>query len=107
MTLKFFQEPIATLFREQDNQVKKEDRPLEFEETIQLPDGEHTFITTKFPLRDDKGSIYAVGGLCVDITKRIQSEKSLRDNEQLLNSIFRSAPIGIGLVVNRIFHLDQ
>ena len=98
-----FQEPIATLFREQDNQVKKEDRPLEFEETIQLPDGEHTFITTKFPLRDDKGSIYAVGGLCVDITKRIQSEKSLRDNEQLLNSIFRSAPIGIGLVVNRIF----
>ncbi len=99
-----FPEPVATLFREQDNQVKKQNRPLEFEETIPLPDGEHTFITTKFPLRDDQGSIYAVGGLCVDITKRIRSEKSLRDNEQLLNSIFRSAPIGIGLVVNRVFH---
>jgi len=55
-------------------------------------------------MRDDNGTIYAVGGLCVDITKRIQSEKSLRDNEQLLSSIFRSAPIGIGLVVNRVFY---
>jgi PAS domain S-box-containing protein len=99
-----FPEPVATLFKEQDNQVKNENRPLDFEETIPLPDGEHTFITTKFPLHDDNDSIYAVGGLCIDITKRIKSEKSLRDNEQLLNSIFRSAPIGIGLVINRVFH---
>ena len=37
------------------------------------------------------------------VMKINSSESDLRDSEQLLNSIFRSAPIGIGLVVNRVF----
>ncbi|MFA5182201.1 MAG: PAS domain S-box protein [Syntrophales bacterium] len=37
-----------------------------------------------------------------DITERIRTEQALRDREFNLRSIFRVAPIGIGLVSNRI-----
>jgi len=99
-----FPEPVATLFREQDEEIKKHNAPMDFVETIPLVDGEYTFITTKFPLFDPEGKIYAVGGICTDITSYKQMEESLRKNEALLTSILKSAPVGIGLVVDRVFH---
>ncbi len=37
-----------------------------------------------------------------DITERQKSEEALRENEEKIRSIFRAAPIGIGLVSNRV-----
>jgi PAS domain S-box-containing protein len=70
-----YPEPIATLFRSQDEEVKRQNTSLEFEETIPLPDGEYTFITYKFPVHDADGNITAVGGFCTDITERGKIEK--------------------------------
>ena len=72
-----FPAEIASLFTAQDEEVKRRNENLEFEETIQLPDGEFTFITIKFPIHDGEGKIYAVGGFCADITerRRIEQEK--------------------------------
>lgn len=72
-----FPREIATLFRNQDEEIIKKNSILEFEETITLADGEFTFITLKFPLHDDRGKVYAVGGFCTDITERkiIEQEK--------------------------------
>jgi PAS domain S-box-containing protein len=38
-----------------------------------------------------------------DITDRKQAEESLREQEIKLSSIFRAAPVGIGMVINRVF----
>lgn len=38
-----------------------------------------------------------------DITERKQAEAALRERETKLTSIFRAAPVGIGVVVNRVF----
>ena len=72
-----FPEEIASLFCSQDEEIKKNNATLEFEETITLPDGEFTFITLKFPIHDFDGKVYAVGGFCTDITERrkIEQEK--------------------------------
>ena len=70
-----FPTPVAELFRSQDEAVKKQKIPLEFEETVSLIDGEHTFITLKFPVPDIYGNISAVGGFCTDITERMEFEK--------------------------------
>ncbi len=70
-----FPEGIAEMFQSQDEEVKTQKIPLEFEETVSLIDGEHTFITLKFPVPDTQGNISAVGGFCTDITERIEFEK--------------------------------
>lgn len=74
-----FPEQIATLFRTQDEEVIKNGAPLEFEETITLPDKNFTFITSKFPLHDKTGKIHAVGGFCTDISERIKVEEEKSD----------------------------
>ncbi len=72
----FFPRELAEIFQAQDNKVIARGRPLEFEETITLPDGEYTFITAKFPLLDAAGEVYAVGGICTDIShiRRMEGE---------------------------------
>jgi PAS domain S-box-containing protein len=74
-----FPEQMAMLFRSQDEEVKRQNRSLEFEETVSLPDGEFTFITLKFPIHDAEGKILGVAGFCTDISerKKIEEEKLL------------------------------
>ncbi len=50
----------------------------EFEELLPLADGMHTFLSVKFPLRDNKQEIVGVGSISTDITGRIQVEQELQ-----------------------------
>ena len=76
---------MAQAFRTNDLQVLRSGAPLEFEEVSFQEDGSHTSIVQKFPLRDERGEIYAIGGVATDITERIRTEQSLRDmSDQLL-----------------------
>jgi PAS domain S-box-containing protein len=59
------------------------------------------YSTTKFPIVIDPQTIY-LAGYTIDITERKRAEAALRKNEKLLNSIYRAAPTGIGVVSNRI-----
>ena len=72
-----FPKTIADLFRDQDEEVLKRKEMVEFEETVSLPAGNLTFITSKFPVFDKEGNIEAVGGTCTDITHLKKAEKSL------------------------------
>jgi two-component system sensor histidine kinase/response regulator len=66
-------------------------------------DGSRFYCQFKFsPLVDEYGKIYGYMGSQRDITKRKHTEEALRESEASLQSIFRAAPIGIGLVSNRI-----
>ena len=65
---------VAALFRSQDQEVIRKNAPVEFEETVPLPDGTQTFITAKFPLYGKDGTIFAVGGYCTEITERKKAE---------------------------------
>ncbi len=84
-----FPDPIAGLFREQDQEVTALGRGKTFEETIPLPSGIVTFETFKFPLMDDEGNIYAVGGICTDITKLKEAEDSFASRQERLDVVLR------------------
>lgn len=69
---------IADTVRTNDLKVLDARMPLEFEETVSLDDGLHTYISVKFPLFDAHGVPYAIGGISTDITARKRAEEELR-----------------------------
>jgi PAS domain S-box-containing protein len=53
-------------------------------------------------LADDEGNWTRVQAVMIDITKSKQMELALNAQQDRLQSIFRAAPVGIGVVANRI-----
>ena len=72
----FLPKNVADAYRNSDFEVVKALRELKTEETIQQPDGPHTYIAVKFPLFDSNGRVYAVGGISTDISERKKLEES-------------------------------
>jgi PAS domain S-box-containing protein len=79
-----FPPPQAAAFRTNDRKVFDAGVPLEFEEVALHDDGTHTSIVFKFPLRDEDGQPYAIGGMTTDITDRKRIEQALRESQARL-----------------------
>ncbi|MBL6766365.1 MAG: PAS domain-containing protein, partial [Verrucomicrobiae bacterium] len=79
-----FPKQMAESFRFNDRRVVSEGCPLVIEEIAPHDDGLHTYISVKFPMRDDAGAVSGVCGISTDITERKQAEARLRDNHQAL-----------------------
>jgi PAS domain S-box-containing protein len=77
-----FPRHIADDFRVNDLRVMEAGAPLEFEEKAPQDDGTHTYISSKFPMRDADGNVYAVCGIATDITQRKRREESLERQVQ-------------------------
>ncbi|MBD3165974.1 PAS domain S-box protein, partial [bacterium] len=54
------------------------------------------------PIRSGEGRIEQAIVITQDITERRQAEEAVRKSEQKISSMFRAAPIGFGLVSNRV-----
>lgn len=80
-----------------DRQVIEAGRALEFEEYSQLKGRSITWLTTKFPLRDVQGRIYAVAGISTDVSERKRAEEALRLSEEKFSRAFANNPAAIAL----------
>lgn len=94
----------AELYRADDRAVMETGEPkLNYEEQQTTPDGRTIWLrTSKIPLRDAAGQVVGVMGTYEEITERKNAERAALDRQARLDSIFRAAPIGIGMVVNRV-----
>lgn len=79
-----FPKEIAENFSEHDRRVLELGKTLQVEGTVEAPDGPHTFLTAKVPLRDSQGKIYAICGIATDITRRKRHEEALRLSQERL-----------------------
>jgi PAS domain S-box-containing protein len=79
----FFRRDQADIFRENDRRVAETGAPLQLEESLNLEDGTHVYLSNKFPLLDSAGKVYAVCGIVTDITGRKESEERLRQAQKL------------------------
>ncbi|SKA69137.1 PAS domain S-box protein [Desulfobaculum bizertense] len=77
--------------REQDLYILRTGRSLEFEQTMNLPLGQRTFLTAKFPLRDARGETWGIGSVLTDISSRKRFEQALRENELKFRMLFEHA----------------
>lgn len=73
-----FPKEVADVLVENDRRVVQVGYTLEIEECVPHDDGEHVYISVKFPVRDALGEIYAVCGVATDITERKSMEQDLR-----------------------------
>lgn len=84
----------AEQFTRNDAEVFRLGGPIQVEETARHTTGERVSIVNKFPIRDARGEIVALGGVATDISERKRAERSLRESEQLLADAQRLAGLG-------------
>ena len=87
--------PVALCF--EDGGIHTKERQVSHE------GGTRFYEITASPLRDRNGNIIAGIEVARDITERRKNEAAIRKSEASLRSIMLAAPIGIGLVHERIF----
>ena len=82
-TRELFPIEMSKAFDAHDKTVIESGRTIEAEEEFRLDDGIHTFLTVKFPIRDQDGSVIAVGASGFDITERKRAEAQLVQSSKL------------------------
>jgi PAS domain S-box-containing protein len=90
-----FDPETAARFRAQDLGVLAADRPEMFEETFPYAGRDFTFLTTKFPLRDETGAANAVCGIAIDVSDRKRAEDAQRQSEEQFRRAVTEAPIPV------------
>lgn len=74
-------------YREHDRRIVETGEALMVEEVADLADGRHTFLASKFPLRDPSGRLYGVGAVSQDISLVKEAEDTLREaNARLMEA---------------------
>ncbi len=84
---------VAARFQAGDQDVLASGKTTENEEVLLTPEGPRTFLAQGFPIVDEEGRPYAVGGIATDITHR----KNMEDEMQLFKMVFEHAPDGIAI----------
>ena len=69
-------------------------------ESVQI--GERWIEVTADPVFGNDGNLQGVVHIMSDVTERKQQNEALRQSEETLRSIFKAAPIGIGMVCDRV-----
>lgn len=81
----FLPKDIADKYRSADLDVIKAGKDIQVEEIIEAPEGARTFLSVKFPLKDNSNRVYAIGTISTDITERKNLSESLKAANAFFN----------------------
>ncbi|HWT91760.1 MAG TPA: PAS domain S-box protein [Solirubrobacteraceae bacterium] len=84
----------ALRVRANDARVIAGRAPMELEEEVLTPRGLRTFLSLKFPMLDERGEPYGVGGVSTDITDRVRAQAEQRKLEAQLHRAQRLESVG-------------
>lgn len=92
----------AEAFRANDRAVELNNGSLQFEERVRQSDGEHTYLSVKFPLHNSAGRIYAICGISTDISERKNAEEMVHEALELaeeacenVHAVFKAVADGL------------
>jgi len=109
-----FPAETADAFQRMDLAVSESGMVVEQEEIVPRKDGDHVYISTRFPIYDDSDSLHAVAGISTDITEIKAAQQAAHDALDRLQVIMDAAPVvmcmkdieGRYTLVNR-FYADE
>lgn len=96
---RIFKYANATLMADQEKQVVKFKSPMEFEAVWNVPDGPRHYSILRFPLLNEHGEVFAIGGIANDRTDQVNARRALRESEKQFRSLVESAADAI-LIAN-------
>ncbi len=74
-------------------------RPIQFESTWTSEEGTaRRFLTSLFPVADESGETYAVGGVSTDITERAEAQREQERLQQRFRALLEAAPDAVVIV---------
>ncbi|MEI8337592.1 MAG: PAS domain S-box protein [bacterium] len=85
---------IAKQHRKNDLLVLKTNKIESFDERNLEKDGEHFYLSQKFPVADAEGNVYAVAGISEDITTRKNLERQNEESRKLLDEAQKISKVG-------------
>ncbi len=86
---------VAERFTRNDRQVLDEGRPIQFEEQVDGCGPSRTNLSIKFPIADESGAVYAVGGISTDITERLRAQEERRRLEAKVQHAQKLESLGV------------
>lgn len=95
---------IAEQFRVNDLAVLTSGQSLQMLETIHHTDGEHSYMSFKFPFRNALGQ-QVLAGVAIDVSERIQAEAALQQREQEFRTLVENTPDIIVRYDRELHHL--
>ncbi len=88
----------ADAFRDNDRAVAASGTTQVLRETLTHPDGTaHSYLSTKFPLRDADGHVYAVAGVSTDVTELARARAELAESTQRWQSLVEHSPVAVAV----------
>jgi len=90
-----FPEKVAHQFGENDRRAIESGSLLTVEESLDTPEGSRHFISIKFPLRNDDGTVTGLCAMITEITERRRMEEALRTSEERFAYAMRGANDGL------------
>jgi rsbT co-antagonist protein RsbR len=88
-----FPADFAAQWRDNEQRVIAAGKAVSIEETVMQEDGLHTFLSTRTPLYDESGAVFAIGGIAYDITERKRQEEEL----QMFKAVIENMTEGVAL----------
>ncbi len=89
-----YPEELAEVYLERIQSVVKADKPLEFEDQVNLPSGTEWFLSLYSTVEDLEGKIQGVQISSLNITERKTAEQKLQEREAVLNRSQEIARVG-------------
>ncbi len=88
----------AEEYEKTDQHVVDTGKPVDIDETVMIKNRLRHFHYVKFPLLDEAGNVFAVGGFGIDVTERNAAAEELKQSEQKMRTLLSSTNEGFFMV---------
>jgi len=99
----FFPPEVARMFQGNDQRIAGSGEVEILDEEAPHPDGSHSYLSVKFPLRDTTGVVVGIAGVSTDITDRRRALEEISRSEAKFRSLYETTGDAVMLLDERGF----